>query len=74
MMEAVQTSETLVNSYQSAWCYNPEDRHLRIPINFPVIHSIAFTRLQDLVQDRESMTVIALNMEFKIYKILNPLD
>jgi hypothetical protein len=28
MMEAVQTSVTLVNSYQSAWCYNPEDSHL----------------------------------------------
>jgi hypothetical protein len=28
MMEAVQTSETLVNSYQSTWCYNPEDSHL----------------------------------------------
>jgi hypothetical protein len=25
MMEAVQTSETLVNSYQSTWRYNPED-------------------------------------------------
>jgi hypothetical protein len=28
MMEAVQTSETLVNSYQSTWRYNPEDSHL----------------------------------------------
>jgi hypothetical protein len=28
MMEAVQTSETLVNSYQSARRYNPEDSHL----------------------------------------------
>jgi hypothetical protein len=28
MMEAVQTSETLVNSYQSTRCYNPEDSHL----------------------------------------------
>jgi hypothetical protein len=28
MMEAVQTSETLVNSYQPTWCYNPEDSHL----------------------------------------------
>jgi hypothetical protein len=27
MMEAVQTSETLVNSYQSTWRYNPEDSH-----------------------------------------------
>jgi hypothetical protein len=25
MVEAVQTSETLVNPYQSAWHYNPED-------------------------------------------------
>jgi hypothetical protein len=28
MMEAVQTSETLANSYQSSRCYNPEDSHL----------------------------------------------
>jgi hypothetical protein len=26
--ESLQTSETLVNSYQSACCYNPEDSHL----------------------------------------------
>jgi hypothetical protein len=29
MMEAVQTSETSVNSYRSTWCYNPEDSHLQ---------------------------------------------
>jgi hypothetical protein len=29
MMEAVQTSETLVNLYQSTWHYNPDDSHLR---------------------------------------------
>jgi hypothetical protein len=29
MMEAVQTSETSVNSYQSTRRYNPEDSHLR---------------------------------------------
>jgi hypothetical protein len=28
MMEAAQTSEMLVNSYQSTWRYNPEDSHL----------------------------------------------
>jgi hypothetical protein len=28
MMEAVQTSEMLVNSYQSKWHYNPADSHL----------------------------------------------
>jgi hypothetical protein len=28
MMEAAQTFETLVNSYQSTWRYNPEDSHL----------------------------------------------
>jgi hypothetical protein len=30
MMEAVQTPETSVNSYQSTWRYNPEDSHLQI--------------------------------------------
>jgi hypothetical protein len=28
MTEAIQTPETLVNSYQSTWRYNPEDSHL----------------------------------------------
>jgi hypothetical protein len=28
MMQAVQTSETLVNLYQSTQHYNPEDRHI----------------------------------------------
>jgi hypothetical protein len=28
MMEAARTSETLVNFYQTTWCYNPEDSHL----------------------------------------------
>jgi hypothetical protein len=28
MMEAVRTSDTFVNSYQSTQCYNPEDKHL----------------------------------------------
>jgi hypothetical protein len=30
MMEAARTSETLVNFYQTTWCYNPEDSHLHI--------------------------------------------
>jgi hypothetical protein len=29
MMEAARASETLVNFYQTTWCYNPEDSHLR---------------------------------------------
>jgi hypothetical protein len=29
MREAVQTSETLINLYQSTQCYNPEDKYLR---------------------------------------------
>jgi hypothetical protein len=28
MMKAASTSETLVNIYQTTWCYNPEDSHL----------------------------------------------
>jgi hypothetical protein len=27
-MEAARTSETLVNFYQTTWCYNPEDSNL----------------------------------------------
>jgi hypothetical protein len=33
MMEAVQTSETSVNSNQSTRRYNPEDGHLQYHIN-----------------------------------------
>jgi hypothetical protein len=29
MMEAVRTTETLLNSYQCTWRYNPEDSHLQ---------------------------------------------
>jgi hypothetical protein len=29
MLEAAMTSEKLVNFYQTTWCYNPEDSHLR---------------------------------------------
>jgi hypothetical protein len=29
MMEGVQTSEPLVNSYHSTWRYNPEESHLQ---------------------------------------------
>jgi hypothetical protein len=32
MMEAARTSETLVNFYQTARRYNPEDSHLRFII------------------------------------------
>jgi hypothetical protein len=30
MMEAASTSETMVNFYQTTWCYNPEDNHLNM--------------------------------------------
>jgi hypothetical protein len=34
MMEAAETSETLVNFYQTTWRYNPEDSHLPDDILF----------------------------------------
>jgi hypothetical protein len=34
MMEAARTSETLVNFYQTAWRYNPEDSHVRASLCF----------------------------------------
>jgi hypothetical protein len=36
MMEAARTSETLVNFYQTAPCYNPEDSHLLLHCLFRV--------------------------------------
>jgi hypothetical protein len=45
MMEAVETSETLVNSYQSAWHYNPEDSHIQWPILvWTMIHTHTHTQ------------------------------
>jgi hypothetical protein len=44
MMEAVQTSETLVNSYQSTWL-NPEDSHLHWKNFFVLLLSSSFNAL-----------------------------
>jgi hypothetical protein len=41
-MEAVQRSEMLVNSYQSAQCYNPEDSHLHNNILIHICDSDTF--------------------------------
>jgi hypothetical protein len=42
MMEAIQTSETAVNSHQSKRRYNPEDSHLQdIKVFFFVSHGVA---------------------------------
>jgi hypothetical protein len=30
MMEVARTSGTLVNFYQTTWCYNPEDSNLDV--------------------------------------------
>jgi hypothetical protein len=36
MMEAARTSETLVNFYQTTWCYNPEDSHLHYSLVYAI--------------------------------------
>jgi hypothetical protein len=47
MMEAASTFETLVNFYQTTWCYNPEDSHLimflttfllHIPVSYMLVY------------------------------------
>jgi hypothetical protein len=41
MIDAVQSSETLVNLYQSTQCYNPEDSNLQwINYYFTCLHSL----------------------------------
>jgi hypothetical protein len=40
MMEAVQASEMLVNSYQFTWRYNPEDSHLHHGCSLIKLHLI----------------------------------
>jgi hypothetical protein len=67
MMEAVQTSENLVNSYQSIWRYNPEDRHLQLLmcfrnffpeeefVGFPVLSVFKYL----LYRDNEKYFIIA---------------
>jgi hypothetical protein len=37
MMEALRASETLVNSYQSAQHYDPEDSHLQVSTKFTYV-------------------------------------
>jgi predicted nuclease of restriction endonuclease-like (RecB) superfamily len=41
MMKAASTSETSVYFYQTTWCYNPEDNHLNIEVNWcnPLLNS-----------------------------------
>jgi hypothetical protein len=46
-MEAVQTSEMLVNSYQSTWRYNPEDSHLQD--NIFLKWSLTITSIQFMI-------------------------
>jgi hypothetical protein len=36
MMEAANTSEMLVNFYQTTWHYNPEDSHLQDHLVFAI--------------------------------------
>jgi hypothetical protein len=38
MMEAVSTSETSVNFYQTTWCNNLEDSHLQLYLEFKAYH------------------------------------
>jgi hypothetical protein len=53
MMEALQTSETLVNLYQSTWRYNPEDSHLQI--HFWLENQKGRDDLEDLDIDRKRL-------------------
>jgi hypothetical protein len=39
IMEAIQTSTTLVNLYQSTWRYNTEDNHLHMLSSVPTCPS-----------------------------------
>jgi hypothetical protein len=40
MIEAVRTSEMLVNLYQCTWRYNPEDSHLHAPLTLGISLSV----------------------------------
>jgi hypothetical protein len=42
MLEVVQTSETLVNSYQSTMRYNPEDCHLNTILHVATVQKTVF--------------------------------
>jgi hypothetical protein len=45
MAEAAETSETLVNSYQSTWCFNPDNSHLHISLRLTLTLFNAFNHV-----------------------------
>jgi hypothetical protein len=70
MVEAVQTSETLVNSYRSTRRYNPEHSHLRTHgienLNCCNI-TAGFSPLWSVMSPRQSLAPILLSTVFQIY-------
>jgi hypothetical protein len=68
MMEAVRTSETSVNSYQSTWRYNPEDGHLECK-------PLANGRDEFVVtvcerrSDREKLLTLVVHTNTQVHKI-----
>jgi hypothetical protein len=47
-MEAVRMSEMLVNLYQSAWCWNPEDSHQIMNIKAYDVWKATETHLEEV--------------------------
>jgi hypothetical protein len=61
MMEAARTSETLVNFYQTTWCYNPEDSHLP--------HLILFIYLRLMTSRHKRVNILNIQNNEKYFSV-----
>jgi hypothetical protein len=65
-MEAVCSYETLVSTFKSTWCYNPEDQHHQVPVVKVCIISAANCRF---CMEIEVQRVI-LNFQNSVFFVL----
>jgi hypothetical protein len=71
MMESVQTSETLVNSYQPARRYNPEDGHLRVFTCLAKMSPLKVLKYFPVSGRRTQVTALCLRAAYSLHVSCN---